>query len=71
MPALSVAFNQGDLIQAVDYARTMLDLTQKRLEADLTQALVQSVEACEAGRFEETRQFLHHTLELAMKYTYI
>jgi tetratricopeptide (TPR) repeat protein len=71
MPALSVALSQDDLIQAVDYARTMLDPTQKRLEADLTQALVQSVEACESGRFEETRQFLHHTLELAMKYTYI
>jgi class 3 adenylate cyclase/tetratricopeptide (TPR) repeat protein len=72
MPSLSVALDRDELNQAVDHARIILDPTYSvRLEADLTQALAQSIEAWEAGRIEETREFLRQSLELASKYGYL
>ncbi len=70
-PILSVAFQQGNLTEAIEQAKEMLMPAQQKLPDDLTAALEAAISAGEAKQPEAVRHSLAEALKLATEKGYL
>jgi hypothetical protein len=70
-PLMTVALTRKQVIEAVDYARMLLESNQQRLPGPLTEALVAALQAWDAEQPETVRIHLQQAIILARESSYL
>jgi predicted ATPase len=71
LPLLAVALQQGQLEEAIGYARPLLTPSQARLPDALDQPLAQAVESYEQGQGEQSQSWLQEAVAAAERLGYL
>ncbi len=67
-PLMAAALHTGDMAQAASHAGALLHPSLQRLPKDLTAALVQVIQACDANQLESGRGLLDQSVALAQQF---